>query len=114
MLIVGVTSGLQEDERGKAPKSLMREWPKDYKTEVMLSLGSGLQVFRFLRAYAAASCRVSSILGLLQFVLVRLGSANQPPLSSWLTSSFYRPRWGSAIGGSFEKEPLFSGKTECF
>jgi hypothetical protein len=43
------------------------------------------------------------------FSLVR--SWVRPP-SSWLTSSFYRPRWRSAAGGFFEKKPLYRGKTK--
>lgn len=75
----------------------------------MLSFGSDLQVFRSLRVYVVASYRVSFVLGILRFVLVCLGSASLAP---WPTSSFYRLRRVSGVGGPFE-EPLFCGKTEC-
>jgi hypothetical protein len=42
----------------------------------MLSLHFSLQVFRSLQAYVVAFYRVSSVLGLLRFVLVRLGPSS--------------------------------------
>jgi hypothetical protein len=51
---------------------------------------------------------VSFVLGLLWFILVRLGLTpyprGQPPP--------FIGHGGSEVGGSFEKEPLFCGKTE--
>jgi hypothetical protein len=78
----------------------------------MLNLGFGLQV-----SPGMCGCLHSSVfcLGSSLCVCVTPGCLRpsvQPP-TSWSTSSFYRPRRGSTVGGSFEKEPLFHGKTEC-
>jgi hypothetical protein len=37
-----------------------------------------------------------------------------PPFISWPTSSFYRPRWGSATSSFLENELLARGKTGRF
>jgi hypothetical protein len=74
----------------------------------MLCLGSGLQVFRSLQARVVAFCLGSSWVRpwVCLWSVSSLGSRRP-------TSSFYRPRWGSAVDGSFENEPLYRGKTEC-
>jgi hypothetical protein len=88
MLVVGVTSE-RDCERGRKGSQI------SYAVVVLKTTK--------LKSYAmwlhSVECPLSRVL---------LG-----PSSSWLTSSFYRPRWGSAVDGSFEKVSLYCDKTGC-
>jgi hypothetical protein len=94
MLVVWFTS---RREREELPSHLCVGGPKDYGTALDVAVA---------RALASASR---------SFDLVeRVWSSfvECPPFVSWPTSSFYRPRWGLAIGSFLGKELLCCGKTK--
>jgi hypothetical protein len=93
ILIVGVISGRETEE--KLPSLLCGGGePKGYRARVLTKpcLGGGAPV------------SWSSLLVLI--------SASPSSLLPWPTSSFYRPRRGSTLGGSLEKESPDDGKTK--
>jgi hypothetical protein len=113
MLVVGVTSGRERKEglpsllcgvvlKTTELESYAKPWLRCPGFQVSPSVCGGLLSSVFFLGSSRVRLR---LFGSSVSIRVR-------PLFSWPTS-FYRPRWGSAAYGSFVKEPLYYGKTEC-
>jgi hypothetical protein len=116
MLVVGVMSGLQASERGRKGSQVSYEGVS-LKTTELESYAKpwlwppGLQV-----SPGVCGCLLLSVF-YLRSSSVRLGLSRfiQPiPLFMWPTSSFYRPRQGSSVGGPLRRSHYSVVKPSSF
>jgi hypothetical protein len=113
MLVVWVTSELQVNEGGRKGSQISYAGVvlKTTKLESYAKLWLRLPGFQaYSRVYG---CLLSSVFCMGPLGCILGSSSVSLLLYSWSTSSFHRPRWGSAVYGSLKKEPLYHGKIGC-